>query len=122
MYPRTFRHFRLATGLSLTVCTSLLPAPISLSVQGAAQSQNQRADRTGHPRPDKPEGTLPNLDEIKSESQIVREALPPIPSTIRSRKNEGKPWDGRRVGDPGPPDGLDRAGGTSGGGSGFIAR
>src|SRR5688500_12938471 len=106
MYPRTFRHFRLATGLSLIVCTSLLPVPISLSARNAGQSQKQRADRTGHPRPDKPEGTLPNLDDIKSESQIVREAPPPIPSTISSRKNQSKPWDGRRVGDPGPADRL----------------
>ena len=32
---------------------------------------------------------------------MEREAPPPIPSTVRAKRNEGKPWDGRRVGDPG---------------------
>jgi YD repeat-containing protein len=45
---------------------------------------------------------LPNLDEVRDESRLEREAPPPIASTIRSQKNTGKPWDGRRVGDPWP--------------------
>ncbi|HEX7331192.1 MAG TPA: hypothetical protein VF290_06815, partial [Pyrinomonadaceae bacterium] len=68
-----------------------------------AQGDGQGLKQSPRPTPGKPEGTFPDLDTVKSESQLAREALPPIPSTIRSPKNSGKPWDGRRVGDPLPP-------------------
>jgi YD repeat-containing protein len=63
------------------------------------QGQTQAAGRTGRPRPGKPEGELPNLENIKSESRIERKAPPPIPSTMRSPKTPLEPWNGRRVGD-----------------------
>ncbi len=106
MYPRSFGHFRLPVSLCL-ICASLLMVP--LLVIGAGQDQPRGARRAGRPKPGKPEGVLPNLDEIQNESQLEREAPPPIPSTIRSQKNSGKPWDGRRVGDPDARRGLDQA-------------
>lgn len=88
--------------LVLTICAALLlPTPsVSLLSVDAAQSEGRRA----RPRHAQPEGVLPDLEELKTESQIEREAPAPIPSTIPSRKNSGKPWDGRRVGDPSPRD------------------
>ncbi|HKH19512.1 MAG TPA: DUF4214 domain-containing protein, partial [Gammaproteobacteria bacterium] len=64
-----------------------------------SQGHNQRS---APPRPDKPEGTFPDFGEVQSESQLEREPPAPIPSIIRSQRNSGKPWDGRRVGDPEP--------------------
>lgn len=57
-----------------------------------------------HVRDAQPESVLPNVEDLKSEAQLEREAPSAIPSTIPSRKNSGKPWDGRRVGDPSPRD------------------
>jgi hypothetical protein len=90
--------------LALTICVTLLLLPNAgllfngLVVQGQSGNSGQR----GRPRPGKPEGTWPSPDQIERESRIEREAPPPISSTIRSKKNSGKPWDGRRVGDPWP--------------------
>jgi YD repeat-containing protein len=91
------RNFTVRITLSFTVCASLLLLP-SVSLLSEASSQAVRNVRPGRKRP---EGTLPDLEEVKKESRLEREALPPIPSTVRAKRNEGKPWDGRRVGDPG---------------------
>jgi YD repeat-containing protein len=70
-----------------------------------AQGQAKDGSR---PRPGKPEGTLPNLEEVKRESQLEREPPAPIASTIRSPKVPQQPWNGRRVGDPLPGGPEDR--------------
>ena len=92
---RSLRHFRLLVSLCL-ICASLLIVPL-LVIEAA---QERPRGRVGHAKPGKPEGVLPNLDEIRNEPPLEREPPPPIPSTIRSPKNAGKPWDGRRVGEP----------------------
>ena len=95
---------RLRTFVLLTTCIALLPlAEISLLVRGRAQGQSQSAGRGGRPTPGKPEGDLPNLEQIRNESNLRRERRAPIPSTIRSPKLSLQPWNGRRVGDPEPP-------------------
>lgn len=94
MYPRAVA-FRI--GLSLSICASLVGPP-SLTV--IISGHGQAGGRTARPRPGKPEGLLPNLDRVQNESQLEREWPPPIPSTIRSPRNAGQPWDGRRVGEP----------------------
>jgi photosystem II stability/assembly factor-like uncharacterized protein len=91
------QNFTVRTALSFTVCASLLLLP-SVSLLSEASSQAVRNVHSGRKRP---EGTLPDLEDVKKESRLEREALPPIPSTVRAKRNEGKPWDGRRVGDPG---------------------
>ncbi len=97
MRPRSFT-FR--SCLSLIICTSLLVIPDGLlRLSNAAQGHSE--DRKGRPKPGKPEGEWPNLEEVKH-AGFEREAPPPIPSTIRSKRNGGKPWDGRRVGDTDP--------------------
>lgn len=102
MNPRAAaQHSALRIALALTISLALLlsvstPELVAVFAQGQSQSA-----RVARPRPGKPEGDLPNLEEVKSESQREREAPPPIPSTVRSRKNPLQPWDGRRVGDPG---------------------
>ena len=70
--------------------------------RGASLTEDQRL---GNPQPGKPEATLPNLDTVRREKPTVREVPLPIPSTIPSKKNPPKPWDGRRVGDPLPNEG-----------------
>ncbi|HSE22098.1 MAG TPA: hypothetical protein VLB68_10580 [Pyrinomonadaceae bacterium] len=99
MYRRVAHRLTLRTAIAFTICLALLPIPsVSLLISGAAQGQ--REERKGKPKPGKPEGVWPDLEEVKREKQIEHEAPPPIPSTIRSPRNDGKPWDGRRVGDP----------------------
>lgn len=94
--------------LVLLIGVALLPVPrVSMFVSAMGQ---ERGPRNGPPpRPGKPEGELPDLDDVKNESSIEREPPAPIPSTIRSQRNSGKPWDGRRVGEP-PPRDSDHAG------------
>ncbi len=95
------RVFTLRISLSLIICTSLLVVPGGLlRLSNAAQGHTE--ERKGRPKPGKPEGEWPNLEEVKH-AGFEREAPPPIPSTIRSRRNGGRPWDGRRVGDPEAP-------------------
>lgn len=95
MYRHVAHRLTLRTAIAITICVALLPLPgISFLTPGAAQGQ--REERKAKPKPGKPEGELPDLEEIKQESGIEREAPPPIPSTIPSKKNSGKPWDGRR--------------------------
>ncbi len=95
MFPRSSaRNFKLRIFLSLTIGAALLPWPIFV---GEASSPGH--ERAARPRPGKPQGTLPDLEEVQRESQLEREAPVPIPSTLRTQKNAGKPWDGRRVGD-----------------------
>ena len=81
------QNFTLRVALSFTVCASLLLLP-GVSLLSEASSQ---AVRNARPGPKKPEGTLPDLEEVKNESNVEREAPPPIPSTVRARRNEGKP-------------------------------
>jgi len=89
--------------LTLVVLASLVIIPnVSLmSWRAAATTALQdENERRGHPKPGKPEATLPNLDTVRAERPSVREIPIPIPSTIPSRKNPAEPWNGRRVGDP----------------------
>ena len=89
MYRRVAHRLTLRTAIALTICFALLPIPrISVLVSGAAQSQ--REERKGKPKPGKPEGVFPDVEEAERQAQIVPEAPPPIPSTIRSKRNEGK--------------------------------
>jgi YD repeat-containing protein len=90
----------------LTICTSLLMPGVSLPVSEAAQGQAGALPVRA--RSNRPEGMFPDLDEIKNESSLKREPPAPIPSTIRSKRNQGKPWDGRRVGEPFTPGRLDQ--------------
>src|ERR1041385_209788 len=99
MYSHLPQRLTLRIGVAFTICLALLPIPgSSLSISGAAQSQ--AGNRNGKPRPGKPEGMLPDLEDAKNESQTERQPSPPIPSTIRSRQNPLQPWNGKRVGDP----------------------
>jgi YD repeat-containing protein len=94
-----YRRSALRIAIALAICAALLPLPsVASLVSEAAQGQSE--DRKGRPRPGRPEGVLPNLEEVRNRSEVEAEAPPPIPSTMRSKRNEGKPWDGRRVGDP----------------------
>ena len=112
MCARVALRSSLRIGLILLIGIALLPAPfVSILVSAVGQGRGQdRGRRTAPPRPGKPEGTFPNVEDIQNESRLEREPPAPIPSTIRSQRNSGKPWDGRRVGDPEPPRGEDYPG------------
>ncbi|HEX7771821.1 MAG TPA: hypothetical protein VF435_05325, partial [Pyrinomonadaceae bacterium] len=100
MRPRA-RCSTLRISLALLLCVALLLMPHVFVVSEAAQGR--RATRGAPPpRPGKPEGTFPNLDEVRNELRSEREPLAPIPSTMRSPKLPLQPWNGRRVGDPFP--------------------
>src|ERR1044071_7277414 len=99
----------LRIALVLLLLFALLPVPcVSILVEAMGQSPGRGA-RGVPPRPGKPEGMFPDLDDVKNESSIEREPPAPIPSTVRSPRNSGQPWDGRRVGDPFPNRGSDQA-------------
>ena len=89
--------------IALTLCVSLLLVQNAWIVINSvsAQGQNSSSNREGRPRPGKPEGNLPDLEDVQNESHREHEPAPPIPSTIRSPKVPLEPWNGRRVGDPG---------------------
>ena len=96
----------LSIALSLIILVALMPGPcVSLLRSVIAQKP---AERTPRPRPGKPEGTLPDLEEIQRESRLEREPPAPIPSTVRSPKVPQQPWNGRRVGDPVTEEKLDQ--------------
>ena len=104
--PRLTRRIAIA----LTLCTALLPMHrIWLLATEASQGPPEDSEQKAKPKPGKPEGLFPKLDDVRKEKQLEREAPPPVPSTIRSTRNTGKPWDGRRVGDPWPIGTLDQA-------------
>ncbi|MCA1577176.1 MAG: hypothetical protein LC794_07420 [Acidobacteria bacterium] len=82
-----------------------MPFAVGWSTTRAARGQSLE-QRAGKPRPGKPEGSWPNLDEVQREGDPARgrdggqrTGPPPIPSTLRSPKVPLQPWNGRRVGD-----------------------
>ncbi|HKR20961.1 MAG TPA: DUF4214 domain-containing protein, partial [Pyrinomonadaceae bacterium] len=89
--------------LGLTISASLLLAPnASFLFDGVAvRAQNAASRREGKPKPGKPEGDLPNLEDTQNESHVERQPGQPVHSNIRSPRVPLKPWNGRRVGDPG---------------------
>lgn len=97
------RHSAVRIVLALMICASLLLVPNAPLVDNSAsaQGQNQSSNREGRPRPGKPEGSLPDLEEVQNESHLEREPAAPVPSTMRSPKVPLQPWNGKRVGDPG---------------------
>lgn len=105
------RHSSLRLGLAVLTALALLVIPCAPFLPGAAwsfaQSQNPDESRMGQPQQGKPEASLPNLATVRTETPMTHELPLPIPSTMRLKKNPLRPWDGRRVGDPGP---LERAG------------
>ena len=78
MYPRA-----LAQGSSLrivlvfTIALSLLLGTSVLWINRiAAQEQDQWSKREGRPKPGKPEGNLPNLEDVQNESRVEPGQLP----------------------------------------------
>lgn len=105
---RVALYSSLRIGLVLFICMALLPVPcVSMLVSAMGQGRQRNGPP---PRPGKPEGEFPDIEDMQRESRIEREAPAPIYSTIRSQRNSGKPWDGRRVGDPEPPRDVDHSG------------
>ena len=96
------QNFKLRITLSFIICAALLLLP-GVSLLKSEASQGQSAGRLPRPQPGKPEGSWPDLEKVKSKSNVEREPPASIPSVMRSKRNEGKPWDGRRVGDLEPP-------------------
>jgi YD repeat-containing protein len=100
MFPHLALRSSYRIFLALSVSVSLLLMTVGFwPASEASQGQEQRAAR---PRPGKPEGTWPDLEEVQLESAHEREAPAPIPSTVRSSKVPLEPWNGRRVGDSEP--------------------
>src|SRR5205807_8182669 len=63
--------------------------------------------RTGaRPESGPPAANLPNLDEVRGKKHPKPEAVPPIPSTMRSQHKPLVPRNGLKVGDPGTTSGA----------------
>ena len=101
------QNFLFRVTLVSVVCAALLFPNIPLFTSEAAPPQG--GGRAPRPRPGKPEGAWPDLADIQNDSNITREPTSPIPSTMRSPKNPLRPWNGRRVGDPGTQAGVGQA-------------
>ena len=99
MLPHTPCRSTLRTALAFTIALSLVVSTVVWSVGVGAQGQTPER-RAGKPHREKPEGELPDLEEVQRESQVEREAPVAMPSALRSPKVPLEPWDGRRVGDP----------------------
>lgn len=109
MYSQVALRSKFRFTLALLLVALLLPLPsVSLLVSALGQGQSPQNNDRARPHPGKPEGELPNLDDVQNESQLEREAPPPIHSTVRSPKNSGKSWNGKRVGDPPGEEKLDQ--------------
>jgi hypothetical protein len=93
---------RLIQLLSLVLCYSLLFSTLLImkpqaSLAGNGQGQAQR----GTPVPGPPAANLPNLDEVRRQSQPQPQAPPQVPSTMRAWRKPLVPRNGLKVGDPG---------------------
>ena len=85
----------LRIALVLFIGLALLQVPfisILVSAMGQGQSDGHSRRNGPPPRPGKPEGTFPNLEDVQNESLIEREPPAPIPSTVRTQRNSGKPF------------------------------
>src|ERR1700752_3666261 len=100
MFPHLSHWSTLRTVLASLITACLLASTVVWSASVGAQGQSQ--ERRGKPRREKPEGTLPDLEDVRRESYEEREAPVAIPSTMRSPKVPVEPWNGRRVGDREP--------------------
>ena len=101
MYPRVAQRLTLRIAIALIICAALLSiTSVPLLVTAVAQGPRQGPESKTRPKSGKPEGVWPDLEDVKRESGIKPEVPLSIPSTMRSPRNSGKPWDGRRVGDP----------------------
>ena len=68
------QNFTLRLILSFTICASLLLLPGVSLLSEASQGQGQSAATDARPRHKKPEGILPDLEDVKNESHVEREA------------------------------------------------
>jgi len=87
--------------LCYVLCCSLLLSsfiPLVLKDLGWT-SRAQGTSPSARPRPQAPEGSFPDLDEVRRRPSEEPRAPQEIHSTIRSRHNPEAPRNGRRVGD-----------------------
>ena len=99
-YPSSF-----AKSLAVLVCFSLLTVPVLPfdrrgNNDGSTMTQVQSPGAI--PRPGAPEGTFPNIDEVKVRPPARPRAPLNIPSTLRAKRKPLVSRNGRRVGDPFP--------------------
>jgi hypothetical protein len=107
MYSRMALQATRRLVIALTICAAVIGSTnVSLFV---SEAQNAGQNRHGKPRPGKPEGSLPDLNDVQNESHVEREPAAPIPSTMRSPKVPLNPWSGKRLGDPGTRGDLGQA-------------
>jgi hypothetical protein len=100
--PRARLRTSRARLLSILICLSLLLSTlVVVAPRPLVTAKTQPQGRKGKPDAGPPEAHLPNLDEVRRTHHHVPEALAPIPSTMRSRRNPLMPRNGLKVGDPG---------------------
>lgn len=86
MLARLFAARTISKPITVMVCASLLMstlAPFGMASGGAAPFLRGRAQESGpSPRVGAPEGSLPNLDEIRNQQPPQPAAPPSVPSTM----------------------------------------
>ena len=106
MLPRFFAPRTISKSITVLLCSSLLIAMLTpFGIAGGRRKAflSNRVQESGpSPRAGAPEGSLPNLDEVKSQQLPQPVAPPSVPSTMRSRRNPLSPRIVRHVGDPLP--------------------
>lgn len=101
------QHFltpTLSRSIAMLVCCWLLMAPVApfgFANARRTSTTHRSQDSAPAPRAGAPEGTLPNLDEVKTRQLPQPRAPQPVVSALRSRRNPLAPRT-RRVGDPLP--------------------
>jgi hypothetical protein len=58
--------------VAITICVSLLPFAVGGPTTRAARGQSPE-QRAGRPRPGKPEGSWPNLEDVQRDGDSARE-------------------------------------------------
>src|SRR5258708_12527567 len=66
---------------------------------------NAQGQPKGHAEPGSPEGTLPNLDEVRRRRHDAPQPPAHVPSLMRTRRKPLVPRNGLKVGDPGTTNG-----------------
>src|SRR5712691_2545605 len=102
------QHFltpTLSKSIAMLVCCWLLMAPVApfgFANARRTSTTHRSQDSAPAPRAGASEGTLPNLDEVKTRQLPQPRAPQPVVSALRSRRNPLASRTVRRVGDPLP--------------------
>src|SRR5712691_5441310 len=104
-FSRPHSHKSTRRLISLVVCLSMLLATFVMASPSRIYVSNAQDRPKGHAEPGSPEGTLPNLDEVRRRRHDAQQPPAHVPSLMRTRRKPLVPRNGLKVGDPGTTNG-----------------